>query len=295
MVVPPAADDAWEDEEGEGEGGDEGEDEDEYEEEGDEGQDENVIEAEDEYTMPFGQYEGTPLEQLPASYLAWAAVRQGFFGRTSHRRGLLKRLIALGRMVRDPDTGRPEVSKATANAYRLRFGKYKGERLADVDDEYVHWMCYKQGLFDGSDHRKALRQCLLVSGRVRELLPSGLLRPVPTSRKRRRERRGDFRSRALDDDDFEDSDNLENHGRSSDEEFSSGLNAREDGYVHDGESDEDEEEEALAELEEDEDGYRHVEGVDELEDGWEDGEEEGEEEEQGDGEGEEEEGEEEDG
>ncbi|KAG2484393.1 hypothetical protein HYH03_016808 [Edaphochlamys debaryana] len=185
-------------------GGDElEEDEEEEEEEGEEGEDggeewdgDEQEEEEDEEeldpeelaearaaTMGYGMYAGRPLRQVPASYLAWAVGEEGFFEGSPGRLEMLGHLITLGRLTHDTG-GEVTLTRSTAEQCRMPFGRYQGECLRSVPEEYVAWLCGERGLLDRSAHTRALRRCLLASGRAREQWDRGGLQPMTGSRKR---------------------------------------------------------------------------------------------------------------
>ncbi|KAG2429792.1 hypothetical protein HXX76_010576 [Chlamydomonas incerta] len=138
--------------------------------------------------MPFGQYAGRPLTQLPASYVCWMCQQEGMFSSAVQRHDLCQQLLDAG-VIRpaaadtvSPVTEQPyltgyepvwRVAPATPEEQQeaceatMTFGQHKGERLSQVPSDYIGWMCRQPDFWDLSQLRKReLLRHLEVLGRV---------------------------------------------------------------------------------------------------------------------------------
>jgi uncharacterized protein (DUF3820 family) len=83
--------------------------------------------------MPFGKHKGTPLKDLPPSYVAWALDN---FDDGKHPE--LKTVLAT--LTKTPAGTDPSTPKAPLSADSpMPFGKHKGTPLKDLPPSYVAW------------------------------------------------------------------------------------------------------------------------------------------------------------
>jgi uncharacterized protein (DUF3820 family) len=96
--------------------------------------------------MPFGKHKGTPLRNLPPSYVAWAL--ENLDDRKVELKAVLATLpkTALGA---DPSTSKGPLSADSP----MPFGMHKGTPLKDLPRDYAEWLVGNLG--DGEEDIKA--------------------------------------------------------------------------------------------------------------------------------------------
>jgi uncharacterized protein (DUF3820 family) len=96
--------------------------------------------------MPFGKHKGTPLKELPPSYVAWALEN------LDDRNAELKTVLAtLPKTTAGADSS---TSKGPLSADSpMPFGKHKGTLLKDLPRDYAEWLVGNLG--DGKEDIKA--------------------------------------------------------------------------------------------------------------------------------------------
>lgn len=92
--------------------------------------------------MPFGKHKGTPIKDLPPSYVAWAL--ENLDDRNADLKAVLATLpkAASGS---DPQTTRGPLSPASP----MPFGKHKGTPIKDLPRDYAEWLVGNLG--DGKE------------------------------------------------------------------------------------------------------------------------------------------------
>jgi uncharacterized protein (DUF3820 family) len=99
-----------------------------------------------ESLMPFGKHKGTPIKDLPSSYVAWALEN------LDDRNADLKTVLA-SLPTAAPGTEAPAAKGAMSVDAPMPFGKHKGTPIKDLPRNYAEWLVGNLG--DGKEDIKA--------------------------------------------------------------------------------------------------------------------------------------------